>query len=466
MNNQRANKQFIVIGAGPGGIASAINLAKRGYSSVIYDSLHEIVDVNEDSYPIGLNPRGMNTLKDIDEELLEAIATEPPVESWNIYAGARKVANLKSGTTVGSTRSAVTYHLYRYAADKFSNLIEFKFSHKLIELNTNNKQLTFQNTKTNGNIVVDGSQSRIIGADGVWSKVRRELERQHPTEFQSKKSPWNTSFRLLFSSEHPKTELNTHDHYIFSGVYVAVIRYDVNQWVFALQISSGHKNEKLLLSNDNTESNRQLLKEYVQELIPAAVPMIPEVEYERFFSRRSFTGAVVQVNKMNYKEWVILLGDAAHAVNPATGEGVNAALEDALVIDKCAADNVDTLFSTFNERRIKDVTALTDYANFLLDGWSAPTYEKAARTAAVVALQLGNKYGLVRETWADKSFGTSAKDYQPYSEMKATWDKQTHFLLPALRALTFVVCPLWRVRYAIAAVGLLGVLGTAALSFY
>ena len=458
MNSSGNRKKFIVVGAGPGGIASSIYFARRGYSAVIYDALHEITENNEDSYPIGLNPRGMKTLEDIDRKLLETIATEPPVNNWNIYSGARKITSLKSGTTVGSTRSAVTYHLYQYAREKFPELIEFKFSHKLTQLDTTTKILTFQNTKTNDSIEVDGSQSRIIGADGVWSKVRRELEKQYPSDYIVKKSPWNTSFRLLFSSENPKTTLNTHDHYIFSGVYVAVIKYDVNQWVFALQINSGNPHEKILLSNESTEENINILKGLVKELIPMAVSMIPDEEYERFFSRRSFTGAVIQVNKLNFGEWITLLGDAAHAVNPATGEGINSALEDALVLNQCAVEDFDNLFSRFNDKRIKDVTALTDYANFLLDGWSAPVYEKIARTVTMITLQLANRFGLVADSWSDKSFGTSAKEYQPYAELKATWDKQTYLLLPALRAVSFPLYALWRLRYPLI-LGSLGYLG-------
>lgn len=44
-------------------------------------------------------------------------------------------------------------------------------------------------------------------------------------------------------------------------------------------------------------------------------------ELKRFFARRSYRGAVVTVSRLNQGEFVALLGDAAHSVLPATGEG-------------------------------------------------------------------------------------------------------------------------------------------------
>jgi flavin-dependent dehydrogenase len=44
-------------------------------------------------------------------------------------------------------------------------------------------------------------------------------------------------------------------------------------------------------------------------------------ELRRFFARRSYRGAVVTVSRLNQGEFVALLGDAAHSVLPATGEG-------------------------------------------------------------------------------------------------------------------------------------------------
>ena len=52
-----------------------------------------------------------------------------------------------------------------------------------------------------------------------------------------------------------------------------------------------------------------------------------EEELAEYYTRRTYRGAVVKVNRLNEGEFVCLLGDAAHSVLPPTGEGIKAALK-------------------------------------------------------------------------------------------------------------------------------------------
>ena len=55
-------------------------------------------------------------------------------------------------------------------------------------------------------------------------------------------------------------------------------------------------------------------------------------EMKRFFGRSIFTGAVTKVSKLCIDKWALLLGDAVHSAIPATGECINSAMEDCLVL--------------------------------------------------------------------------------------------------------------------------------------
>ncbi len=37
---------------------------------------------------------------------------------------------------------------------------------------------------------------------------------------------------------------------------------------------------------------------------------------------------MVRSSRMNFEDWLLLLGDACHSVLPPTGEGINSGLED------------------------------------------------------------------------------------------------------------------------------------------
>src|SRR4029077_12910538 len=71
-----------------------------------------------------------------------------------------------------------------------------------------------------------------------------------------------------------------------------------------------------------------------------------------------------------YKDKGCLIGDAAHAVVPFYGQGMNAAFEDCVVVDECLAEfpeDRQRAFAEYFERRKANADALADLAleNFI-----------------------------------------------------------------------------------------------------
>ena len=98
-------KKVHIIGGGPTGISIGLLLAKEGVSSVIYEGRREISNNVEESYPIGVNQRGLHTLNLISKQTADAcLDTGKSIDSWNICAGKRTVAEQKSGVVVGTSR--------------------------------------------------------------------------------------------------------------------------------------------------------------------------------------------------------------------------------------------------------------------------------------------------------------------------------------------------------------------------
>ena len=57
----------------------------------------------------------------------------------------------------------------------------------------------------------------------------------------------------------------------------------------------------------------------------------------------------------------ILLGDAAHTMSPALGQGLNAGLEDVDVFAQCLKDynsNIDVALPAYTEARLPDIRAI------------------------------------------------------------------------------------------------------------
>src|SRR6266480_4274163 len=84
------------------------------------------------------------------------------------------------------------------------------------------------------------------------------------------------------------------------------------------------------------------------------------------------TGSLVTIRcaPWFYKDKIALAGDAAHAVVPFYGQGMNAAFEDCVVLDECLEDfpkNRERAFAKYFSRRKENTDALADLAigNFI-----------------------------------------------------------------------------------------------------
>src|SRR6266852_9929371 len=82
----------------------------------------------------------------------------------------------------------------------------------------------------------------------------------------------------------------------------------------------------------------------------------------------------------HYRDKVALVGDAAHAVVPFYGQGMNAAFEDCVVLDKCLAkfsDNRERAFAEYFLKRKANADAL---AGLAIDNFIEMRDKTASRT--------------------------------------------------------------------------------------
>ena len=108
----------------------------------------------------------------------------------------------------------------------------------------------------------------------------------------------------------------------------------------------------------------QDLRSLFQAQFPDAVPHMPTVA-EDYFQNPVGSLATVRCGPWYYKDKVVVLGDAAHAVVPFYGQGMNASFEDVLVLDECMERHKPDWGAAFKEYfdiRKHDVDTLADMA--------------------------------------------------------------------------------------------------------
>ena len=143
--------------------------------------------------------------------------------------------------------------------------------------------------------------------------------------------------------------------------------------LIALPNADGSFTVTLFLSNGENPGFANLLnwpeqQEFMQQQFPDAMELLSDLEAD-FRDHPVGLLGTVRCKKWYHQDKGVLLGDAAHAVVPFHGQGMNAAFEDCVEFMDCLEDAADgkdrdweQFFIRFQERRIDHANAIADMA--------------------------------------------------------------------------------------------------------
>jgi kynurenine 3-monooxygenase len=140
--------------------------------------------------------------------------------------------------------------------------------------------------------------------------------------------------------------------------------------VIALPNLDGSFTVTLFLSFDQGEYNfnnlttPEIVLEFFQKEFPDALELMPNL-VEDFFENPTAPLGTVKCAPWHYKGNTLLMGDAAHAIVPFYGQGMNASFEDVVEFDKVLDQNLESweaVFETYEATRKKDTDAIADLA--------------------------------------------------------------------------------------------------------
>jgi kynurenine 3-monooxygenase len=139
--------------------------------------------------------------------------------------------------------------------------------------------------------------------------------------------------------------------------------------LIALPNIDGSFTVTLFLPNQGEESFQALTTpEAVDALFERrfadAIPLMPRLA-EDFFANPTGHLETIRCEPWSFEDHALVLGDAAHAIVPFHGQGMNAAFEDCSAFDRCLGDPDrpwDELFAEFERRRRPNTDAIADMA--------------------------------------------------------------------------------------------------------
>lgn len=109
--------------------------------------------------------------------------------------------------------------------------------------------------------------------------------------------------------------------------------------------------------------------EFFKKVFPDTIPLMPDL-YEEFRNNPSSSLVTVKCTPWNFKDKLLLVGDAAHAIVPFYGQGMNCGFEDCVVLNELMDkfnDDWNKIFPEFTRIRKPDADAIAELAvgNFI-----------------------------------------------------------------------------------------------------
>ena len=359
--------KFVLVGSGLAGGLLAAYLGRRGHDVDLYERRTDPREgniVGGRSINLAISTRGIHALEQIgiaDEALRHAIPMRGRMihdKSGALHFAAYDVDPRKCINSIGrATLNAAVIE----AAQRYPN-VRVYFNHKCTDVDLA-EAVCHLETET-GKLTMRGDA--VIGVDGAFSSVRASMQR-NIDNFQYDENYLAHGYKELTISPAPdgSWQMEKNALHIWPRKSFMMIALPNPDGSFTCTLFWEFEGARSFATTKTDDDVRR----FFGEEFPDAVPLMPTL-LEDF--KNNPTGSLVTIRcaPWYYRDRVCLLGDAAHAVVPFYGQGMNAAFEDCVVLDECLdkfPDNRERAFAKYFESRKENADALADLAigNFI-----------------------------------------------------------------------------------------------------
>ncbi len=371
--------KFVLVGSGLAGGLLAAYFGRRGYDVDLYERRADPRAgnfVGGRSINLALSTRGIHALEQLgiaDEVLAHAIPMRGRMihdRSGDLHFSPYDRDPKKFINSIG--RAALNTAVIE-AAQRYPKVRVF-FNHKCTDVDLNSATAQLLNTSTDQPLNASGDA--VIGVDGAFSAVRQSMHRKIDN-FQYDESYLAHGYKELTipPASNGGWQMEKEALHIWPRKSFMMIALPNPDGSFTCTLFWEFKGPRSFASTRTDDDVRR----FFEEEFPDAVPLMPSL-LEDF--KINPTGSLVTIRcaPWHYKDKVALVGDAAHAVVPFYGQGMNAAFEDCVVLDECLAEfpqDRHLAFAEYFQRRKENADAL---ANLAVDNFIEMRDKTASKT--------------------------------------------------------------------------------------
>jgi len=355
------NDHVLIIGAGLCGTLLAIRMAQRGYRITLCEKRPDMRTtdlVAGRSINLALSNRGLKALRLVGLEdavrdecipmygrMIHALAGEPFLSKYSGRPDEYINSVSRSGLNIALLNIAETY-----------DTIDLKFGMNCTGIDLKNATAHFQQS-------TDIQADVVIGTDGAGSAVRRSMM-SHTTEllFNYSQDFLRHGYKELTipPTANGDYRIEKNALHIWPRGNFMVIALPNLDGSFTVTMFHPYGGDYGFDALDTREKVKQFFEEQFPDLPPHSPTLLDDY----------FTNPVGTLGTIRCYPWqafgkALIMGDAAHAIVPFYGQGMNASFEDVTVFDQILDKHEGDwkrIFTTFQDTRQPDANAIADLA--------------------------------------------------------------------------------------------------------
>ncbi len=394
-------EKVAIVGAGPGGLATAIALRNFGIDAHVYERAKEFRPVGAG---LALAPNGLNCLEAISPGIVEKLklaSCQPDQTLLKKHTG----ETIRQRTATNQEKYGQPTLLFWWW--RLQQVLASVLPPEVIHLD--HRFIGFEQDENEVTVYFDGDKSvradLLVGADGINSAVRQTLIGDGELRYLG-----SMCWRSVIKYSHEL--LNPNELILMKGEQKLMFLFDVGGgyrcWIARTLMP------KYSGSESAAEIKSSVMDKFSGWWEPAR-GIIEATEPEKI----SF---LPMCDRLPLKSWsqgrVTLLGDAAHPMASAAGQGANSTFEDTYELAQCLSQSssIEEALKTYENRRIPRTqviqakSALGEQRNYPKDT-ETPDPEKAQQER--IALE---KF----QRWVLEYHPNSESRFQPWIETPAT----------------------------------------------
>lgn len=311
---------ILVAGGGIGGLATALVLARDGHAVTV---LEQAASFGEIGAGIQLGPNIFRMFAWLGlTDVVSKVSFFPPGMGMNDVRTGEKVVRVPLGDMARATYGFPYGVIYR--ADLHQVFLDACRELPNIALRTQAKLESFEQTADDVRVHLAGGEtlpgSALIGADGLWSKVREAVVGDGKPRVSG-----HIAYRAVLKREEVPAHLWSDDVLLWGGEKTHLVHYPLRRGELFNLVAVFHSSK--YDEGWNTFGDTAELTERFSSACPQVRELLDKIQTWKMW---------VLCDREPVKNWtdrrVTLLGDAAHPMLQYLAQGAGQAIEDAVVL--------------------------------------------------------------------------------------------------------------------------------------